>query len=95
MVSDPVAGFLPILSSRVQCKSPRREERDERCALSLVHHIVLLLYCVHALDGWMDGPATGNTATSTAGMVPASRTLESHNISIDLKMQKSTLFIRN
>ena len=25
------------------------------------------------------GPSTGNTATSTAGMVPASRTLESHN----------------
>jgi len=51
----------------------------------------IVVYCVH----WMDGPATGNTATSTAGMVPASRTLESHNISIDLKMQKSTLFIRN
>jgi len=48
--------------------------RPDETRDALVHHI---LYSTADVVG--SGPSTGNTATSTAGMVPASRTLESHN----------------
>jgi len=51
----------------------RSSRSDERCPRAPY----ILFYSTADVVG--TGPSTGNTATSTAGMVPASRTLESHN----------------
>jgi hypothetical protein len=54
--------------------------RPDEMRDALVHGAPYSFHCICCGPGFVaTGPSTGNTATSTAGTVPASRTLESHN----------------